>query len=63
MVSPDVNDPIKSILKIEESTENNNEEFKTDRRTIDNNANDNTVVSTNIINSKSTNEISKENQN
>ena len=63
MVSPDVNDPIKSIIKIEESTENNNEEFKTDRRTIDNNANDNTVVSTNIINSKSTNEIRKENQN
>ena len=51
------------MFKIEESTENNNEEFKTDRRTIDNKANDNAVVSINIINGKSTNEISKENQN
>lgn len=53
LISPDVDDPFKPITEITESIENSNEEFKTDKRTIDNKANRNNIVSTNIY-SKST---------
>ena len=62
MVSPDVDDSFKSVIEITESIEYSNEELKTDKKTIGNNANGNNIVSKNI-NDKSTNEISKETQN
>ena len=62
LLSPEVGDSFKSIKEIIESIENNKEDFKIDKRTIDNNANVDNIVSTNI-NGNSTNKVSKENQN
>ena len=62
MISPDVDDPFKSIVQITESIKSNNEEFKTDERTIGNNTNGNNKVSTNI-NGKSTKKLAKKKKN
>lgn len=45
LVTPDVNDPFRSIIEVPESIGNNNEEFKFVKRTVSSNANDNNVVS------------------
>lgn len=58
MLGPEVNNQFKSILKITESIENSNEEFKTDKRTFGNNPHGNNIVSTNI-NGNSFTKISK----
>ena len=55
-----IDDSFKSIKEITESIENNNEDFKTDKRAIGNNGSGNNIVSTNI-NGNSTNKTSKEN--
>ena len=43
-VSPDVDDPFKSMIETAESIESSNEEFKADKRTIRNSANGNSIV-------------------
>ena len=60
--TPDVHVPFKSIIDITELIGNNNEDFKTDKRTNGKNTNDNYIVRTNI-NDKINNKNSKENQN
>ena len=46
MFSPEVNDSFKSNKEITELIENIKEDFKTDKRAIDNNANGDNTVST-----------------
>ena len=58
MLSPEVDYSFKSIKEITESIENCKEDFKTDKRTIDNNANGDNIGSTNI-NGNSTNKVSR----
>ena len=60
MFSPEVDDSFKSVKEISELIENS-KYFKTNKRTIDNNANGDNIVSTNI-NGNLTNKVSKKNQ-
>ena len=61
LLCPEVDDSFKSTKEITELIEKSNEDFQTDKRTIDNNENGNNILNTNI-NGNSTNKISKENQ-
>ena len=61
LLCPEVDDSFESTKEITELIEKSNEDFQIDKRTIDNNANSDNILNTNI-NGNSANKISKENQ-